>query len=98
MDVRQMELIQDRKNLHFFSTGAKRFFNSRIGSTVYRCQTNHAHYTFVSSERFDWYFPRRYTVRLFDETTGCVDTIGDFQAYATNRAAHRAAQTYANTH
>lgn len=33
---------------------------------------------FVSSEQFDDASPRRYTVRQFDPSNGCVDTFGEF--------------------
>lgn len=41
--------------------------------------------------------PRLYSVRSYDLRSGSVDTIGEFQGYATARAAHRAAAKIAPT-
>jgi len=80
---------------HWFSPGARRFFNSRVlGVRAEYRKGSLLRVTFVSSEKHQD-DPRRYSVRSWvasDPTT--IETIGDFQAYATARQADRAAQEY----
>ena len=68
---------------HWFSPETMRFFRSRIGKTLYGGRY------FVSSEQYDYDAPRLYTVRevLPD---GSINTVGDFQGYATSADARRA--------
>jgi len=82
---------------HFFDREALRFFNSRIGSTVY------AGRYFVTSERDQavssrfpaaWNGERRYTVREAAED-GSVITVGAFGAYHSGAAARRVAEALA---
>ncbi|MHB1643515.1 MAG: DUF7447 family protein [Acidithiobacillus sp.] len=69
---------------HFFDASAMRFFNSRV------CRKVIGNY-FVTSERFDQNSPRRYTLRSVDDRSW-IDTIGEFQAFATSREAYRQAK------
>lgn len=78
---------------HFFDPDTMRFFNSRIMRTVYYAGPSSI--VFVTSERFDWNTPRRYTVRVWDGKSVNIDDVGEFQAYDTSQKAHRAAQAYA---
>ena len=68
---------------YWFSPDTLRFFNSRIGLTVFGGRY------FWTSEQYDWNSPRRYTIR---EATadGMISTVGEFQAYATSQDAIRA--------
>ena len=65
----------------FFEKGMMKFFNSRIGNTLY------GNKYFVTSEKFDENSPRLYTIRLFDVNTGSVDTVGEFQGFKTGQQA-----------
>ena len=69
---------------HFFDKGALRFFNSTVCGKIF------GRY-FVTSERFDCNSPKFYTVRRLEED-GNIETIGDFQGYASLRAAQKAAE------
>ena len=75
------QLARDCGN-HFFSPGAMRFFNSRVGAKVYRGRY------FVTSEQYSEE-PRRYTLRSFAYADGVlmIDTVGEFGQYATGRDA-----------
>ncbi len=80
---------------HWFDPGTKRFFNSRVEG---RPVEGPGGVYFVSSEQFEsssGSFPRRYSVRKFDPTTGAVDTAGEFQAYGNRAAAREAARALA---
>jgi hypothetical protein len=74
---------------HWFAPSTLRFWNSRIGYSVY---PGASHTFFVTSERMRE--ERRYTVRACD-ASGEILTVGDFGAFATRSAAHRAAGTLA---
>ena len=67
---------------HFFERGTMRFFRSKVAT---RRPINGAY--FVTSEQFDDNSPRLYTVRRVDLQTGKIDTVGEFQAWRTLRAA-----------
>lgn len=69
---------------HFFDQSSKRFFRSRIGQIVIGGRY------FITSEQFDRdNSPRLYTIR--ECQNGKIETIGEFQAYATGAAARSAA-------
>lgn len=75
---------------YFFHPDTMRFFASRIGSTLYCGEC------FITSERDTLTGQRRrYTVRRVTPT-GSIETVGEFQAYATRRQAERAVWTYLN--
>ncbi len=85
----QLEQHHAGRGLHFFSSGNKRFFNSRIQTTPpYKGRV------FVTSEKYDWKAPRYYTVRCI-RPDGGIDTIGEFQGFDTRQSAHRYAEKYA---
>jgi len=70
--IEEIETANDRTGYHFFESDTKRFFASKILSTVY-----HGRY-FITSEQFidrDFKAPREYTIRMA-QNNGCVDTIG----------------------
>ena len=81
--VKQVEQLHTQTGRHFFDPSIRRFFNSRVGSRVYRGQY------FITSERFDKDHPRLYTIRRAHED-GRISTVGEFQAYTSARAARRA--------
>lgn len=68
---------------HWFDTATLRFFSSRIGRRVY------GHRYFVTSECGPSGI-RTYTVRQLTDT-GSIETVGEFEQYATSAAANRAA-------
>lgn len=68
----------------WFAPETLRFFSSRVHPTVYPPSL------FVTSERSPW-GPRRYSLR-YCTLSGDIETVGDFGAFATSRAAHRAAE------
>jgi len=49
---------------------------------------------FVTSEKYDWKSPRYYSVRCI-RPDGGIDTIGEFQGFATRYDAHSFAKAYA---
>lgn len=78
---------------HWFSPGNMRFFSSRVQSSIYVAKDGRAY--FVSSERSP-NDRRAYSVRVA-ELDGSINTVGDFQAYKTGRAAHAAARKAAQS-
>jgi hypothetical protein len=66
--------------MHWFTPGTMQFFNSRIETEAVNGPNG---VYFVSSEQFDHKAPRLFTVRKFDPETGGIDTIGEFQAWAS---------------
>lgn len=79
------EIVQDHRRIggHFFDRAALRFFNSRIGSSIYGGRF------FITSEQFDRdRSPRLYTIR--ECRNGRIEDLGDFQQYATGAAARAA--------
>ncbi len=69
---------------HFFDPATMRFFNSRVHRAVYGGRY------FVTSERYSVESGRRYTVREI-LPDGDIETVGDFQQYATAAQARKAA-------
>jgi hypothetical protein len=65
---------------HWFEKATLKFFNSKIGNTVYGGRY------FITSERRELTMPERFTIReaLPD---GSIITVGEFQAYRTKEAA-----------
>jgi hypothetical protein len=72
---------------HFFDRSSKRFFRSRIGQIVIGGRY------FITSEQFDHNSARLYTIR--ECQNGKIETVGEFQAYATGAAARAAAKNLA---
>lgn len=92
---------------HFFSSGAKRFFDSKIGSIAWVVSDNDGsqYAYFTTSERFhgsEGSAARMYSVRclkmLAGRTQWTCDTIGEFQAYRTSKAAVKAMESAAMAH
>ncbi len=74
------QTMDEIKEAHpkFFSVGAMDFFDSVVYPEVYSgC-------VFVTSEKFDWETPRRYTVRIArGGLVGAMETDELFQAWST---------------
>lgn len=73
---------------HFFDKGTMRFFDSRVGNTVYGGRF------FITSEQFhhgDESLPRMWTIREASPN-GNISTVGRFQQYETLHDAVKAAQ------
>lgn len=75
--------IERQHRGYWFSLGAKRFFRSRIGQTVYQGPGG---IYFVSSEQFDASSPRRYTTRRYVPETDEIETIGEFNELTRSQA------------
>ena len=65
----------------WFSEGAMSFFNTKIES-----EPSEKGY-FITSEYMDDPSKKRYTIRLFDQKTDKVETVGDFRKYDTLKEA-----------
>lgn len=78
---------------HWFDADSMRFFRSRVGSGGYVHEDGRIF--FVSSERFvsstGWSPGRKYSVRVMTPD-GNVDTVGEFQQYASRSGADAAAR------
>lgn len=86
--IEEIELDHRSTGGKFFSASSKRFFRSRIGSIVIGGRY------FITSEQFDRdRSPRLYTIR--ECINGSIETVGDFQGYATAAAARAAASKIA---
>ena len=100
LTMRELQVLARYAGSHFFDTDTMRFFRSKVYAGVY---TGPDGWYFVTSERFSDGTPRRYPVRKLHHRTDDtgrlidvdIDTVGEFQAYATGRAARRAASHYA---
>jgi hypothetical protein len=82
----------------FFSPDTMRFFRSRVLDFVTYGDDQKVY--FITSEKYvssDYRVQGRrlYTLRAFIVATGRVDTIGEFQAYTSSRAAKAAANKLA---
>jgi hypothetical protein len=80
---------------HWFDRSSMRFFDTRLGQTVYQGPGG---IYFVTSEQFHdgaFHGARKFTVRQFNPETGDVETAGKFQAYTTGEGARAAAKMLA---
>lgn len=88
--------LQQLKNMHkgyFFSESTMRFFNSRIGETIYEGKGG---IFFVTSEKFDWKSPRLFTVRQYIRETDSIETVSEFQQFKNRETAHNFAKRLAH--
>ena len=88
----QIKKCNEWAGKYWFSPDTLRFFKSRIGDTVHQGKGG---IYFISSE-VPPHSPRQYTVRRFDPKKYGVNTVGDFQAFATRAAAERMAKKLAS--
>jgi hypothetical protein len=88
LDIYEIKRLNSQKGQHFFDAGALRFFNSRISNDAVKIG-NKAY--FVTSEQFRPFngpaHKRMYSVRVIDLQTGNIDTVGEFQQYASSQSA-----------
>jgi hypothetical protein len=92
--IGDIERAADRAGSHFFDRDSKRFFRSRILEGIHKGSGRLI--WFVTSEKRGFDDARRgFTVRVFDTTTGSVDTPGDFNGHSTAAQAHSAARKLA---
>ena len=88
-EMYQLQRYHENRGFHFFKPFNMRFFSSRVQTTPpYKGRV------FVTSEKCGWYSPRYYTVRCI-RPDGGIDTIEEFQGFATRQSAHRFAEKYA---
>jgi hypothetical protein len=91
ISIEDIERANDRHGKHFFDPGAIRFFNSR--KPQYGYQAGNKAY-FITSEQFIPFngMPqaRMYSIRVCNLDTGNIDTVGEFQQYATRSQANTA--------
>lgn len=74
----QIRACNRERGHHWFERGTMRFFNSRVGRSVYQGPGG---VYFVSSERYDETHPRTFSVRKFNPRDCSVGTVGDFQRF-----------------
>lgn len=79
-------------NTNWFDKGAMRFFNTRLPKKAFASQGAKCFY-FVTSEAFDYKSKRKYTVRR--QCSCKVDTVGEFQQYASQKSATTVAKRLA---
>lgn len=72
---------------HYFDRKTMQFFNSIVAPGVI------AGRIFITSERFDQIMPRLYTVRIA-YNNGSIDTLSEFQQFATLKEAREWAKHY----
>lgn len=82
------DMYQPGYGRHWFDPDTMRFFSCRLPEFGYTAEDGSAY--FVSSERGPSGV-RRYTVRRLTGTGGEIETVGQFQQYATRSAATAAA-------
>lgn len=107
--IEDIKQAHENAGYHFFQLSSMRFFRSRVGQNVYGVwwpntskrgiQTYYSRLRmggqyFVTSEQFDYASPRLYTVRRYNPVDHTVDTIGEFQQYASRSGANAAAKRY----
>lgn len=86
-DVTTINELQRVARGHFFDKDTMRFFRSKVYDGFKRTADG---VVFITSERdVMGGEPRAYTLRLLD-ADGDVSTVGDFQAFASLKAAQRA--------
>ena len=84
----ELSRINESKGQYFFSESTMHFFRSRISAIAYKKRKNGIKAFFITSEKHVCHFsgtnePRKYTLRVMNLKTGCVDTVSDFQEYRT---------------
>lgn len=87
MTMDQIIAAHQDAGMHFFDADSKRFFRSRIGSTVYEGPGG---VYFVTSEQFEFRgrsAPRKYTVRKFNQDDASIDHVGEFNKLSRREAA-----------
>lgn len=81
--ISEMKTTQKENGLHWFSKPSMNFFNTKIETAA---KDNH----FITSEYMENVSNKKYTIRQFKANNNAVDTIGDYQQYATLKEAKQA--------
>lgn len=84
LTINEMKRMNEEVGQHWFSEGAMNIFNTRIEAGPNKENI------FITSDAMDPDAERRYTLRLFGAKTSKVDTIGEFQEFATLEEAKKA--------
>ena len=92
MNITDIKRANKAAGNHWFEPATMRFFNSKVESQVYEGPGG---VYFVTSERRERDMPKRYSVRVFDPSTGDIDTVGEFQAFGNLAEARANARTLA---
>ncbi|HKV10742.1 MAG TPA: hypothetical protein VJ725_21555 [Thermoanaerobaculia bacterium] len=99
----QYRVIEDVKKRNeanggkWFDPSYMRFFGTRIQSAIYVHKDGRAFFVTSERDRYQgegggaWGGRRLYSVRVAN-VDGSIDTVGEFGAYTTGRAAHKAAR------
>lgn len=86
--IQDIAAANARLGHHWFEPATRRFFRSRTSATIYQLPDGSA--LFVTSERGPHQHAPRYSVHIA-APDGRIDTVGEFQQFATRDAAHRVA-------
>ena len=84
--IAEVKALNARMGYHYFDRSTMRFFNSRVESGLYSGRF------FITSERMELSFPKRYSVRVINPETGDIQTVGEFQGYSDIELARIAAR------
>lgn len=88
LTITEMKARNEEAGNNWFSKGAMRFFN-----TIIEAKPN-VKDIFITSDRMETSMPKRYTLRRFDRETNTVETISEFQEFASLDAARNARNKY----
>jgi hypothetical protein len=97
VNIEDIKRANSEAGYHWFSPETLRFFDSRIGETVYGVWNGSGSdrkpggQYFITSERQGHEYPRLYSVRRYNPETHGVDTIGNFGEYRTSQGAAKRA-------
>jgi hypothetical protein len=92
MNITDIKRANKAAGNHWFEPATMRFFNSKVESRIYEGPGG---VYFVTSERRERDMPKRYSVRVFDPSTGDIDTVGEFQEFSGLHNARATAHTLA---
>ncbi len=79
----EMYRINKENGWHDFDLETRRWFNARVGDTLLPVPFGAVYVESTKREGAD----RRYTVRYFDERTGKVEHLSEFEQYASKSGA-----------
>jgi len=85
-DIRRRHLDTNyrERGVNWFEQGATRFFRSRYPMWGFKAGPL---VFFLTSEQFDPGYPRCYNIRVMDWQTGRINTLGEFQQWASRHKA-----------
>lgn len=84
----EMYKINKENGYHDFDIETRRWFNARVGDTLLPVPFGAVYVESTKREGAD----RRYTVRYFDERTGEVEHLSEFEQYASKSGARSVAR------